>query len=131
VSWRAETPRAIAARGEAGRRLLRRLLDGPPAGLSGVVSEAQDPWIVVWGEPLPWVDGGVFLGISELAPSLYVPTRRTWELPPELLQARALAACEPGDAPVAWLDDALVPLGPGRPLDGQVLEGLLADWERT
>jgi hypothetical protein len=127
VSWRAATARAVAARGEAAVRLRKRLLDGPMEGLTGVVSEGATPWLVVWGEPLPWVDGAVFLGVPDGAPSLYVPTRRAWELPPELLEARALAACSPGDAPVAWLDDALVPLGPGRPLDRDVLEALVLD----
>ncbi len=128
MSWRADTPRAVAARGEVARALLRRLLERDLDGLRGVVSDGEDPWVVVWGDPPPWVDGGVFLGVHDDAPSLFVPTRRVWALPPSLLEARVLRACEPGDAPVAWLDDVLVPLGPGRALDADVLRNVLEGW---
>jgi len=125
MTWRAATPHAVAARGDVALRLVRRLLAGRLDGLRGVV--ADNGWVVILGDPPPWCDGATFLGVVPEAPDLYLPTRRRWEVPAELLQRRILAMGRPEDAPLAWLDDALVPLGPARPLDRSALQALLED----
>jgi hypothetical protein len=119
----------VAATGEVARALARKLLareDGALARLRGV---AGPELLVLLGEAeaLPWVDGVVYLGRDEQAPSLLLPSNRAPAVPPALLERALLARAGAGDAPLAVLLDPprLVPTGSARTVARERLSGWL------
>jgi hypothetical protein len=122
MRWRPNAATVAVGRGPVAVALLERLLRGPHEGLRGVWAPGL---VLVEGEPLPWVDGVEYLGTLPEAPALRVCTREGVSVPPDLLQAQVLATMQAGDAPVAVLAHALVPLGPARPLCVAAIERAL------
>jgi hypothetical protein len=113
IAWRPRTVPleavGVAARGEAARALVRRLLartDEDLARLSGV---AGQDLILLLGDAalLPWVEGAAYLGRDPQAPSLLLPTNREPTVPLPLLE-RALvvrAGYHKAEPPLAVLLD--------------------------
>jgi MoxR-vWA-beta-propeller ternary system domain bpX5 len=113
IAWRPRTVPleavGVAARGEAARALLLRLLarsDEDLARLSGV---AGQDLILLLGDAalLPWVEGAAYLGRDPQAPSLLLPTNREPTVPLPLLE-RALvirAGHHKAEPPLAVLLD--------------------------
>jgi hypothetical protein len=128
-------PCAVAARGEVAARLARRLLacpDGDPVwgALRGV--GAPDLLVLV-GEAaaLPWVDGVVYLGRDDAAPSLLMPTTLAPEVDVGLFERALKARSISRGAPLAVLVDppALVALDDARTLARDALAAWLGAHE--
>jgi hypothetical protein len=132
VEWRPRdtplTPIAVAARGDAARALARRALertDEALAELSGVAS--QDALILIGKQDLlPWVDGVVYLGRDEAAPSLLLPTTSQPGITVQLFEG-ALMIRFKNQSPLAVLLDppTLIPVSAARPVSRESLVGWL------
>jgi hypothetical protein len=122
--WREREVPLIAAgalaRGEVARRLAARL-EGS-RHLRGVVGPG---FLVVLGEPLPWVEGLDHLGRDPGAPLVWWPTRLEPDLPAELV-ARAVARQADIALPAVITPWLLVPLDAARTIDGLDLAAGLA-----
>jgi len=120
-------PAAVAAVGEAARRLAQRLLAGPPGALARLRGVASAALIVLIGEPdaLPWVDGARYLGRDERAPALLLPTALAPSVPPALLERALLARAPHGPLAVLLAPPRLVGLAAARPLTSARLRAWL------
>ncbi len=129
VGWASREPplRPVAAlaRGEAARRLARRLRARGDEALAGREGVGGDGLLLVLG-PVPWVDGLSWLGRDPSAPALLLPTTSRPDVPADLLQSAVLRLVPGGSAPLAVTADALVPAGGARPLSRPHLERWLA-----
>ena len=130
VRWRPRhdplRPVAAAVSGAAARRLVERLLeDDERHRLTGVASDRG--LVVVAGDQLPWVDGVLYLGRSEAAPALLLPTALEPTVPEALLE-QAVSRQVGRVAPVAVIPapPLLVPVAAARPLSAPVLRHWLA-----
>lgn len=94
------TPCAVAAQGEAARRLARRLLEYGNTELGQLQGVAERETLILRGEEsvLPWVEGVIYLGQDMEAPALLLPTALRPDFPVGLLE-RALRAQFPTVAP--------------------------------
>jgi hypothetical protein len=119
----------MAARGAAAVRLARRLLRGPePLASCRLVAGARLLVVLGPAEVLPWVEGAVYLGRDDLAPSLLLPTNVMPDVPLPLVE-RALLRRVPGaDRPVAVLrgPEVLVSTGRAQPAPPAALEEWVA-----
>jgi len=123
VTWKpreiALTPVAVAARGEAARRLAHRLLRSNDEALEQLQGVAGKDLIVIQGkeELLPWVEGAEYLGSDSQARGLLLPTIYEPDLPLALvtraLQSRLRVA---GISAVLVNPLILVPLREARPV---------------
>lgn len=97
IAWRPRPvplePVGVAARGEAARALVRRLLARSDEDLARLTGVAGQDLILLLGDAalLPWVEGASYLGRDAQAPSLLLPTNREPTVPLPLLE-RALVA---------------------------------------
>lgn len=108
-------PRATVAEGAVARRLARHLLAAPSlAGLRGV---ATADLLVCLGDPPPWVDGVLLLGVDPDAPGLLLPTYLAPTPPIPLVEAALRRDAPPGPLAVLPAGRRLVPLGDARALD--------------
>lgn len=84
-------PVAVAAAGDAARKLAERLWAGTDERLDALSGVASPDWMVLLGDAasLPWVDGVTYLGRDPGAPRLLLPTLLQPNVRPELLE-RAL-----------------------------------------
>lgn len=98
IAWRPRPaplePVGMAARGEAARALVRRLLARSDQDLARLTGVAGQDLILLLGNAgdtalLPWVDGAIYLGRDPRAPSLLLPTNREPAVPLPLVE-RAL-----------------------------------------
>ncbi len=96
VTWSVREPplaaRAVAAWGEAARRLASHLLELDHAAMGRFSGVAGKNSIVLLGDEtnLPWVDGVLYLGRDPLAPALLLPTQIEPAVPAANLLERAL-----------------------------------------
>ncbi len=107
-------PCAAWARGEAARRLARRLLATNDETLERLRGVAGSDLLLVLGdeENLPWVDGIGYLGTSAEATALLLPTQLAPSVPEDLFERAVLARTEPGASPVAVLAFSRTITGP-------------------
>lgn len=136
VVWRPRQtplePVGLAARGEAARRLARRLLRRDDETLCRLSGVAALELLVLLGEAaeLPWVDGAVYLGRDAGAPSLLLPATREPSAPLPLVERALLARARPaGTAPpyAVLLDPPLLASTvAARPIERPVLLAWLA-----
>jgi hypothetical protein len=117
--------RAVVGAGEASKRLGRRLAELGEDSLHALAAVAGDGLLVVLGDQdaLPWVDGVVYLGRDESAPSLLLPTALAPTVPSALLEI-AVRRIVARAAPVAMLPSLarLVPCGAARSIDRALLK---------
>lgn len=118
---------AVAGFGPVRRALLVALLRRTDPALALLEGVENDDLVVITGPDLPWAEGALWLTRRPHAPALLLPTRRSPDLPADLLQAAVLRGLPAGSAPVLLLEaPALrVPLGPARPLDRTFLQRAL------
>lgn len=115
-------PVAVAARGDAAKALVRRLLldaDSQLANLS-LVAGARLVVARADSDTLPWVDGARYLGIDPEAPNVLLPTTRAPDVPVQLFERHLLSVHGGLRSPVAVLANGdsgltLVSLSDGRP----------------
>lgn len=112
--------RAVLARGEGARRLVRRVLERERWALC--VQVGPDLALVL-GEDLPWVDGATWLGSPGDVPGVLLPTTLRPSLP-EALVGRALRLEHPSGQ-LLLLPEELLVLGPQLPADAQRLRAWL------
>lgn len=121
-------PRAAAATGEVADRLLERLRELPDDRLGRLRGVVGDDLLVVLGAPddLPWVDGIVYLGRSEDAPALLVPTHQAPSVPEALLESAVLGRADQHQPPLALLPRRalLASVAAARPLSVEALGAL-------
>lgn len=97
IAWRPRSaplePVGMAARGEAARALVRRLLARSDAELAKLTGVAGEDLIVLLGDSalLPWVEGASYLGRDARAPSLLLPTNREPTVPLPLVERSLIA----------------------------------------
>jgi len=121
----------LAVRGEAARRLARRLLSRDDEALSRLSGVATQDLLVLLGEAdeLPWVDGAVYLGRDAGAPSLLLPATREPSAPLPLVERALLDRARPAgiSPPYAVLVDPplLASTLAARPLERPVLRAWL------
>lgn len=128
-------PVAVAARDEAAKALVHRLLLGAEHRLANLSLVAGARLVVARNEPdtLPWVDGARYLGIDPEAPNLLLPTTSAPDVPVQLFE-RCLASVDGGlGAPIAVLANndgglTLVSLSDGRPPTRSGLSRWLAEY---
>jgi hypothetical protein len=133
TKWRARatalTPIAVAARDNVAIAFARRLLtldDQSMAKLKGVAGEGL---LIVLGEEesLLWLDGVIYLGRDDAAPSLLLPTTLEPEVPVALFE-RALLKHLNQPAPVAVLPAPLpvvTSVSPARQISPETLTSWL------
>jgi hypothetical protein len=118
-------PRAVAAAGAALERLIDRLRQLPGDRLSRLEGVVGEDLLVVLGaaDDLPWVDGVVYLGRSEQAPSLLLPTAVSPSIPESLLDRAVRLRAGSMPPPLAVLPDrALVAsVAAARPLTAEAV----------
>jgi MoxR-vWA-beta-propeller ternary system domain bpX5 len=135
IDWRPREPPlaalAAVALGDAAKKLGERLLAMGPdlERLKGVAGTAV---LVVLGDShlLPWVDGVVYLGRDERAPSLLLPVTLEPSVSPELLERAVLSgATARPQVPVALLADPprLLSLAAARTIDAERLSAWQSD----
>jgi hypothetical protein len=128
LSWSARDiplpARAVAAWGEAARRLGERLAALDDAALGTLTAVAGNRVLIVIGDEaaLPWIDGVSYLGRDDGAPELLLPTALEPSVPAPVLEAAIKRAATKG-APIAVLPTTgmLVPCGSARAIDRAVL----------
>jgi hypothetical protein len=102
-------PVGVAARGEAARALIRRLLARTDEDLGRLSGVAGQEVILLLGAAtdLPWVEGAAYLGRDPRAPSLLLPTNRHPGVPLALLERALLARAgrQKAEPPLAVLLD--------------------------
>ncbi len=111
-------PLAVAARGNVARALAHRLLARTDDALLRLKGAAGRDVLIILAdeESLTWVDGVIYLGRDELAPSLLLPTTRQPSLPVQLFE-RALRL-RFKESPLAVLIDPaiVIPVSAVRPV---------------
>jgi hypothetical protein len=132
ITWKpreiALAPMAVAARGEASRRLARRLLQFDSESLERLRGVAGKDLILIEAREslLPWVEGAEYLGSDPQAPGLLLPTTYEPDWPLALV-ARALQSRlgPTGISAVLIHPLLLVPLREARPVDRATLSAWL------
>lgn len=123
-------PCAVAARGVAAKALAGRLLSTDDDGLARLRGVAANGILVLQGEKchLPWVDGALYLGRDDGAPSLLLPTAESPRVPTALLERAVLASTPCVHPPVAVLlrPMMLVSVCAGLPVQRSLLTQWLA-----
>jgi hypothetical protein len=110
IRWRARAtalaPIAVAARAEVAIALAHRLLALDDESLAGLKGVAGQRLLVALGneELLTWVDGVIYLGRDDAAPSLLLPTTLEPDMPITLFE-RALVKRLNDATPLAVLPD--------------------------
>ncbi len=113
------TPIGLCVRGEAARRLARRLI-AQPRNLVGV--HTRDALILL-GDDLPWVDGVVYLGKEHPLDAVLLPTHLQPDWPASWI---AQALQRQSTAPWAVLPDLIVGLSRASRLEAHILEEFCA-----
>lgn len=102
-------PVGMAARGEATRALVRRLLTRSDEDLGRLSGVSGPGMLLLLGAAadLPWVEGAAYLGRDPHAPSLLLPTNRHPEISLPLVERALLAraARQGAEPPIAVLLD--------------------------
>lgn len=131
VRWRARLqplpPAAVVGCGAVAEALLRRMARVSEDTLATFEGVAGPGVLVVLGEanPLPWVDGVVYLGRDPRAPRLLLPTAQEPELHPGLLEQAVLLRSKGSWKTAVLLDPPrLIVLEAPRMLDPQGLSML-------
>jgi hypothetical protein len=119
-------PTCVAAGGPTAIRLAQRLLQLSHEELAGLRGVAGENFIAVTGEPdaLPWADGVAYLGKSEAAPRILLPTHSMPTVPVSILE-RAIIRQFPDLAPPIGVlpEPSLVfSIAEARPIARDVLE---------
>ena len=119
-------PVGLVAFGPAALALARRLLassDDDLARLSGAWASGMLT-LVAAPEHLPWVDGVVYLGRDDRAPSVLLPTNHTTTVPLELFERALRNRWPEARPPLAVLHDPqrVWSLDPARPIARATLE---------
>jgi hypothetical protein len=128
TGWRARAvalaPIAVAARGEVAIALAQRLLALDDESLARLKGVAGQGLLMALGneELLTWVDGVVYLGRDDAAPSLLLPTTLEPDVPVTLFE-RALLKRLNDAAPLAVLPDPplIASVSPARPISREAL----------
>ncbi|HZS05963.1 MAG TPA: hypothetical protein VFD58_14085 [Blastocatellia bacterium] len=117
-------PLGLAAHGNVARQLAQRLMKLSDETLVQLRGVAAPGLLVIIGEEkaLPWVDGVIYLGRDERAPSLLLPTTLEPVIPLPLVE-RALLGQSNERPPLAVLPDELliVPVGSARAVARETL----------
>ena len=115
---------AVVGRGPARHALIQRLLAYDDAHLARLQGVASPELVAVAADTadLPWVDGLVYVGQDQDAPSLWLPTTLRPDVPLDLLQRAILARAPASAAPVVVLVDGLIPMGGARPVTRERLQ---------
>ena len=122
------SPVAVACRGESAQRLAHRVLELDDETLQKLGGVTTHDCIVLLGESddLPWVDGAIYFGRDQLAPSLLLPTTQTLDVPLDIFE-RAIATSSTRSniqAPFAvFADGTVISLFNARPISREVLRG--------
>jgi hypothetical protein len=124
VSWQPSeaplSPVGVAARDVVATRLAHRLLQESAEVLQRLKGVSARGLLVLLGpeELLPWVNGVIYLGRSEQAPSVLLPTNLKPSVPVSLLES-SLSSLPGATAFCALLLNpyTIVPLGEARPVD--------------
>ena len=118
-------PRAATATGAALGRLVERLRLLPEDRLARLEAVAGDDLLVVLGAEadLPWVDGLVYLGRSDQAPSLLLPTAVEPSIPEPVFERALRRRAGAAAPPLAVLPDRVViaSVAAARPLSARAL----------
>lgn len=133
IEWQtSDTPlvaEAVLARGEVAKRLAMRVLANDDATLAKLRGVAADGLLVIAGatDDLPWIDGVMYLGRSNDAPQLYLPTTRVPRLGAAMLARAVVRRARELDPPFALIDDPplIVSLSARAAIDRSRLEAWL------
>jgi len=118
-------PRALIVFDEAATRLKERLIsfeDERLSVLQGVFAENL-LFITGDGENLPWIDGAIYLGKDENAPSIFLPTNLRPDLPIDLFEKSLLLKFSE-QKPFAVLKNQIIPVGQMRVISRKILAEL-------
>jgi hypothetical protein len=96
--------------------MLGRIFKNPHPSWRGV-AVLEPRLLVLVGKELPWLPGIAYYGLDPAAPSLYLPTLQTPNIPLELLRLAL-----PAGPVLLTIEGLLVPLGGARPPDKSTLE---------
>jgi len=134
--WRDEAappaPGAVVGIGAVARALLAKLRAVEEAARTGLSATAHPSLLLITGaaDRLPWMDGVGYAAARADAPTLWLPTARTPDVPLDLL-AKAIARRHGGHPMLLWPDPAqLVPLHRLLPATDAVLDRIAVLWER-
>lgn len=119
-------PLALIAFNESAIHLKEKLLsfdDERLFGLQGVFAENL-LFIAGVSENLPWIDGGIYLGKDENAPSIFLPTNLRPAMPIDLFEKSLLHKFS-GQRPFAVIKNQIIPVGKMRPISRNVLGEIL------
>ncbi len=75
-------------------------------------------------ENLPWIDGGIYLGKDQDAPSIFLPTNLRPDIPIDLFE-KALLRKFAGQKPFAVVGNKIIPVGKMRPISRKILSEIL------
>lgn len=115
-------PLALIAFDQTAIRLQEKLLlldDEKLSVLQGVFAENL-LFVQAQSENLPWIDGGIYLGKDQKAPSIYLPTNLRPNIPLDLFE-KSLLLNFSEQKPFAVVGKKIIPVGKMRPISRNVL----------
>ncbi len=115
-------PRALIVFDEAATRLKEKLWSFDDERLSGLQGVFAENLLFIAGtsENLPWINGGIYLGKDENAPSIFLPTNLRPNLPIDLFE-KSLLLKFTEQKPFAVLKNQIIPVGQLRVISRKVL----------
>lgn len=115
-------PLALIAFDQVALRLQKKLLSLDDEKLSALQGVFAENLLFVQGqsENLPWIDGGIYLGKDQNAPSIYLPTNLRPNLPLDLFE-KSLLLKFAEQKPFAVVENKIIPIGKMRPISRKVL----------
>jgi hypothetical protein len=117
-------PLALIAFEDAARNLKARLLSLNDENLSSLQGVFAENLLFIAGESLPWIDGGIYLGKDQNAPTIFLPTNLRPDLPVDLFEKSMLLKFA-DQRPFAVVKNQIIPLGKMRQISREILSQIL------
>ncbi len=119
-------PLALIAFDDSAIRLKEKLLtfdDEKLLNLQGVFAENL-LFITGKSENLPWIDGGIYLGKDQNAPTIFLPTNLRPTIPIDLFE-KSLLRKFVAQKPFAVVKNKIIPIGKMLPISRKILSDLI------
>lgn len=119
-------PLALIAFDESVIHLKEKLLTFDDERLSALQGVFAENLLFIAGasENLPWINGGIYLGKDEIAPSIYLPTNLRPTMPIDLFEKSLLHKFSE-QRPFAVVKNQIIPVGKMRPISKNILSQIL------